>query len=446
MAEKKRKVADSTTSSQAVKKAKKNTKPEGKKVSNAEASEIITATIPNVDTVPAAKKKARKRAADFLDNEPETTLPEKNERPVGNGVVEPASLTADGVNGVVEHSDDEDITITTSKQPKRKSMMAEAERTQDQEMEDEFGKGDEEDEQVDIDAAPALLTGFDSESEDLAEDKSFDASKVQPIPQFKKTSRKLRKAKETPSDGPGVVYIGRIPHGFYESQMREYFAQFGDISRLRLSRSKKTGASKHFAFVEFTSDEVAKIVAETMDNYLMFGHILKCKYAPEGSLHPDVWKGANKKFRKIPHHKLARQKAEQPKTDEQIAKKMKKEQAKRVAKVEKLKQIGYEFELPKLKKPEERVQVEDEQKQPAIEDKVEGAIVPPPTVPKDELATKVEDDAKKSKKPKQTKAPVAAEKEASVKVPSKSKGTKEKPLPAKKDKQLKGILKKPKRA
>ncbi len=73
-----------------------------------------------------------------------------------------------------------------------------------------------------------------------------------------------------------MVYIGRIPHGFYEDQMRGYFSQFGEITRLRLSRNKKTGKSKHYAFIEFKHVEVAQVVVDTMDNYLLLGHILKC--------------------------------------------------------------------------------------------------------------------------------------------------------------------------
>ena len=397
----------------ATKKAKKSTKPEAGKVKVVSGGQEVAAktTLPTAEQ--ASTKKARKRAADFLDEEPEaasaTAPPKKKDKKVKAAKVEePSSLTVDGANGIVEHSDDEGITITTTKKPKQKSMMAEAARTQDQELEDEFGNGDADDAvDEEVDAAPALLTGFDSDNDDLAEDKDFDASRVQPIPQYKKTSKKLRKAKESKNDGPGVVYVGRIPHGFYESQMKEYFSQFGNITRLRLSRNKKTGASKHFAFIEFDSDEVAKIVAETMDNYLMFGHILKCKHAPEGTLHEDVWKGANKKFRKLPHHKLARERAERPKTEEQIAKKMTKEQKKRERKAKQLKDMGYEYDLPELKKPEADVEPLLEAGAGAepkpIEDKVEGAIVPPATVPKDELATKVEADAKKSKREKKPK-------------------------------------------
>ncbi len=41
--------------------------------------------------------------------------------------------------------------------------------------------------------------------------------------------------------------------------------------------SVQTGRSKGYAFVEFECDEVAKIVADTMNNYLMFNKLLKCE-------------------------------------------------------------------------------------------------------------------------------------------------------------------------
>lgn len=48
-----------------------------------------------------------------------------------------------------------------------------------------------------------------------------------------------------PKDHPsGVIYIGHIPHGFYEEAMNGFFGQFGDVVRVRLSRSKKSGRCK----------------------------------------------------------------------------------------------------------------------------------------------------------------------------------------------------------
>ena len=39
----------------------------------------------------------------------------------------------------------------------------------------------------------------------------------------------------------------------------------------------QTGNAKGYGFVEFASAAVAKIVADTMNNYLMFNRLLKCK-------------------------------------------------------------------------------------------------------------------------------------------------------------------------
>jgi nucleolar protein 15 len=50
--------------------------------------------------------------------------------------------------------------------------------------------------------------------------------------------------RQTPA-GAAVLYLGHIPHGFYEEQMKGFFSQFGIVTRLRLARNKKTGRSKH---------------------------------------------------------------------------------------------------------------------------------------------------------------------------------------------------------
>lgn len=37
----------------------------------------------------------------------------------------------------------------------------------------------------------------------------------------------------------GVIYVGRLPHGFYETQLKEYFSQFGTVTKVHVSRNKK---------------------------------------------------------------------------------------------------------------------------------------------------------------------------------------------------------------
>ena len=67
------------------------------------------------------------------------------------------------------------------------------------------------------------------------------------------------------------------------SNKKSCFLQFGSVTNLRLGRSRKTGASRGFAFIEFRFVDVAKIVADTMNNYLMFEKLLKCKLVPTGN-------------------------------------------------------------------------------------------------------------------------------------------------------------------
>ena len=131
--------------------------------------------------------------------------------------------------------------------------------------------------------------------------------------------------------------------------MRAYFSQFGSIQRLRLSRNKRTGRSKHYAFLEFASADVAKIVADTMDNYLMFGHILKCKLVAPDQVHEQLWKGANKRFKAVPWNKIEGRKLELGMGRDAWARRIEEEKKRRSEKADKLREIGYEFEAGELK-------------------------------------------------------------------------------------------------
>jgi len=131
--------------------------------------------------------------------------------------------------------------------------------------------------------------------------------------------------------------------------MRAYFTQFGTVLRLRLARNKKTGASKHYAFIEFESSEVADIVAKTMNNYLMFGHILKVRRVPDEQLHPDLWKGAGKRFKVVPRARMEARRLALPKGREYWTMKVEKEEEKRAEKAAALKELGYDFKMPALR-------------------------------------------------------------------------------------------------
>ncbi|EAT35745.1 AAEL012100-PA [Aedes aegypti] len=81
----------------------------------------------------------------------------------------------------------------------------------------------------------------------------------------------------------GIIYMKHLPHGFFENQLRAFFSQFGHVTRVHVARSKRTLRSRGYAYVEFLYREVAQIAAETMNNYLMFGKLLKTGVLPAGA-------------------------------------------------------------------------------------------------------------------------------------------------------------------
>lgn len=204
--------------------------------------------------------------------------------------------------------------------------------------------------EVEDDHTAALLAGFESsEDENEPADEGVALSKVPDVPTSPAVQNQLKAADEDNEKTPGVIYIGRIPHGFYEQQMRAYFCQFGTITKLRLSRNKLTGKSKHYAFVEFASSAVADIVQKTMDKYLMFGHILQVRRVPSEQVRDDLFKGANRRFKPMPRNKLEGTKLRRGAPRDVWEGRVKKETKRRQDKAEKLKELGYDFAMPELK-------------------------------------------------------------------------------------------------
>ncbi|GAB1599129.1 hypothetical protein Ahia01_000190100 [Argonauta hians] len=146
----------------------------------------------------------------------------------------------------------------------------------------------------------------------------------------------------------GVVYLRHIPYGFFEDQMKAYFSQFGKVTRLRLSRSKRTGKSKGFAFIEFLSEDVARIVADTMNNYILFENLLKCKVIPHNRVRNDLFKGCYRKFTEPKSHLVSRDRHNSFKSDKAITKKAFRSIRKLMKNVKRLKEMGIDFDSSTL--------------------------------------------------------------------------------------------------
>jgi nucleolar protein 15 len=151
------------------------------------------------------------------------------------------------------------------------------------------------------------------------------------------------KASDDANVPSNIIYIGHIPHGFYEKQMKEFFSQFGQVLNLRLSRNKKTGKSKHYAFLQFVSSEVAEIVAEAMNGYHFFGQKLDVKVLKKCDVHSDIFKGANRTFKRIPWRDIEVKRHNKERTEEEEKKRMKRLSKKNQKRLEKIAASGIEY-------------------------------------------------------------------------------------------------------
>ncbi|GLT32022.1 hypothetical protein SLA2020_067170 [Shorea laevis] len=145
-----------------------------------------------------------------------------------------------------------------------------------------------------------------------------------------------------------VLYVGHIPHGFYENEMQAYFQQFGTIKRLRIGRNKKTGKSKHFDFLEFEDPQVAEVVPDCMHNYLLFEQLLQVHLVPPEQVRSKLWKGFNYRYKPVEWVQLERNRQNKERTLEEhkkLVERILKQDKKRQKRIE---AAGIDYECPEI--------------------------------------------------------------------------------------------------
>jgi nucleolar protein 15 len=108
----------------------------------------------------------------------------------------------------------------------------------------------------------------------------------------KKSEQVPPKSKKNSADSTNdscVVYLGHIPHGFYEKQMYNFFNQFGKVVQLKHYKNLKTNRTKGYAFIKFESPEVASDVAGAIDGYYLQDRQLKCHLVPLDRQHEGLF-------------------------------------------------------------------------------------------------------------------------------------------------------------
>jgi len=75
------------------------------------------------------------------------------------------------------------------------------------------------------------------------------------------------------------IYAGNLPHETTEDELRQAFAEFGQVTEVRLIMDKFSGESKGFGFVEMPSKAEAEKAIEAMNGKDFMGRTLNVNEA-----------------------------------------------------------------------------------------------------------------------------------------------------------------------
>lgn len=67
------------------------------------------------------------------------------------------------------------------------------------------------------------------------------------------------------------LFVGNLAYSVTEAQLRDLFSQVGQVTSCALIIDKFSGQSKGFAFVEMSSDDLAKEAISKFDGYELDG-------------------------------------------------------------------------------------------------------------------------------------------------------------------------------
>ncbi|MEE9115644.1 MAG: RNA-binding protein [Thermoplasmata archaeon] len=75
------------------------------------------------------------------------------------------------------------------------------------------------------------------------------------------------------------IYVGNLDRDVTETELREAFEAFGEVSSCNIITDRFTGASRGFGFVEMSGEEEAKKAMAELDGNEMKGRNIKVNEA-----------------------------------------------------------------------------------------------------------------------------------------------------------------------
>ena len=77
------------------------------------------------------------------------------------------------------------------------------------------------------------------------------------------------------------IYVGNISFNTQENELRELFAQYGDVVNVNIIVDRNTNRSKGFGFVEMQDDSAGTAAISALNGAVLSGRDLKVNEAME---------------------------------------------------------------------------------------------------------------------------------------------------------------------
>lgn len=77
------------------------------------------------------------------------------------------------------------------------------------------------------------------------------------------------------------VYVGNMNYSTAENQLRDLFAQYGEVASVNIIVDRYTGKAKGFGFVEMTNDDEAQKAIDALNGFEFMGRQLRVNRAED---------------------------------------------------------------------------------------------------------------------------------------------------------------------
>jgi RNA recognition motif-containing protein len=75
------------------------------------------------------------------------------------------------------------------------------------------------------------------------------------------------------------IYVGNLPYGISEDELKNAFAKFGSVTSVKIIMDKMTGRSKGFAFVEMANSSEGNQAIKSLNETELSGRSIKVNEA-----------------------------------------------------------------------------------------------------------------------------------------------------------------------